>query len=112
MPPGIASPEKVETRLGTLDFFDGFPVMATGVTPAMEEKLVGRVHVAYPRGERNLASIGRYPQSFVFAVLILDQAAWSKDAPLGVHSAEDFDRTAEASICTSTRLGGRARFSW
>jgi hypothetical protein len=35
MPPGIASPEKVETRLGTLDFFDGFPVTATGVTPAM-----------------------------------------------------------------------------
>jgi hypothetical protein len=25
MPPGIASPDKVETRLGTLNFFDGFP---------------------------------------------------------------------------------------
>jgi hypothetical protein len=25
IPPGIASPEKVETRLGTLTFFDGFP---------------------------------------------------------------------------------------
>lgn len=25
MPPGIASPNKVETRLGTLNFFDGFP---------------------------------------------------------------------------------------
>lgn len=25
MPPGIASPEKVENRLGTLKFFDGFP---------------------------------------------------------------------------------------
>src|SRR5271157_3336968 len=25
MPPGIASPNKVETRLGTLSFFDGFP---------------------------------------------------------------------------------------
>ncbi len=25
MPPGIASPDKVETRLGTLGFFDGFP---------------------------------------------------------------------------------------
>ena len=24
-PPGIASPDKVETRLGTLKFFDGFP---------------------------------------------------------------------------------------
>lgn len=24
-PPGIASPDKVETRLGTLNFFDGFP---------------------------------------------------------------------------------------
>jgi hypothetical protein len=25
VPPGIASPDKVETRLGTLNFFDGFP---------------------------------------------------------------------------------------
>ncbi len=25
MPPGVASPDKVETRLGTLNFFDGFP---------------------------------------------------------------------------------------
>ena len=25
MPPGIASPDKVETRLGTMNFFDGFP---------------------------------------------------------------------------------------
>src|SRR5208283_3143136 len=25
MPPGIESPDKVETRLGTLNFFDGFP---------------------------------------------------------------------------------------
>ena len=24
-PPGIASPDKVETRLGTFKFFDGFP---------------------------------------------------------------------------------------
>ena len=29
MPPGIASPDKVETRLGTLNFFDGFPDKAT-----------------------------------------------------------------------------------
>lgn len=28
-PPGIASPDKVETRLGTLKFFDGFPDNAT-----------------------------------------------------------------------------------
>lgn len=25
MPPGVASPDKVETRIGTLNFFDGFP---------------------------------------------------------------------------------------
>jgi hypothetical protein len=25
MPPGVASPDRVETRLGTLSFFDGFP---------------------------------------------------------------------------------------
>src|SRR5512147_1467284 len=25
IPPGIAMPDKVETRLGTLNFFDGFP---------------------------------------------------------------------------------------
>ena len=29
LPPGIASPAKVETRLGTLNFFDGFPDQAT-----------------------------------------------------------------------------------
>lgn len=29
VPPGIASPDKVETRLGTLRFFDGFPDDAT-----------------------------------------------------------------------------------
>ena len=29
MPPGIASPDKVESRLGTLKFFDGFPDNAT-----------------------------------------------------------------------------------
>ena len=29
IPPGIASPDKVETRLGTLNFFDGFPDNAT-----------------------------------------------------------------------------------
>ena len=29
MPPGIASPDKVETRIGTLHFYDGFPEKAT-----------------------------------------------------------------------------------
>ena len=29
IPPGIAIPDKVETRLGTLKFFDGFPDKAT-----------------------------------------------------------------------------------
>ena len=29
MPPGVASPDKVETRLGTFNFFDGFPDNAT-----------------------------------------------------------------------------------
>jgi hypothetical protein len=29
MPPGVLSPDKVETRLGTLKFFDGFPDKAT-----------------------------------------------------------------------------------
>jgi hypothetical protein len=29
MPPGIAVPNKIETRLGTLNFFDGFPDKAT-----------------------------------------------------------------------------------
>jgi hypothetical protein len=32
MPPGVASPDKVETRLGTLRFFDGFPDQATAQT--------------------------------------------------------------------------------
>ena len=29
MPPGVASPDQVETRLGTLNFFDGFPDKAS-----------------------------------------------------------------------------------
>jgi hypothetical protein len=29
IPPGVASPDKVQTRLGTLNFFDGFPDKAT-----------------------------------------------------------------------------------
>jgi hypothetical protein len=29
LPPGVASPDKVETRLGTLNFFDGFPDKST-----------------------------------------------------------------------------------
>jgi hypothetical protein len=29
IPPGIASPDKVETRLGTLKFFDGVPDQST-----------------------------------------------------------------------------------
>lgn len=29
IPPGIAVPDKVETRIGTLEFFDGFPDDAT-----------------------------------------------------------------------------------
>ena len=29
MPPGVASPDKVETRLGTLNFFGGFPDQAS-----------------------------------------------------------------------------------
>jgi len=29
IPPGIAMPDKVETRLGTLEFYDGFPSDAT-----------------------------------------------------------------------------------
>ncbi len=29
VPPGIVSPDKVETRLGTLSFFDGFPDKAS-----------------------------------------------------------------------------------
>ena len=29
LPPGIASPDRVETQLGTLKFFDGFPDTAS-----------------------------------------------------------------------------------
>jgi hypothetical protein len=32
VPPGIASPDRVDTRLGTLQFFDGFPDNATAQT--------------------------------------------------------------------------------
>jgi len=33
IPPGIAMPDKVETRLGTLNFFDGFPDKPTRIYP-------------------------------------------------------------------------------
>jgi hypothetical protein len=33
IPPGIAAPDKIETRLGTLKFFDGFPDDATVQKP-------------------------------------------------------------------------------
>ncbi len=29
VPPGIESPDRVETRIGTLNFFDGFPDAAS-----------------------------------------------------------------------------------
>jgi hypothetical protein len=32
MPPGVTSPDKVETRIGTLNFFDGFPDRASADT--------------------------------------------------------------------------------
>jgi hypothetical protein len=32
MPSGVASPDRVETRLGTLNFFDGFPDKASAAT--------------------------------------------------------------------------------
>jgi hypothetical protein len=43
VPEAIQTPDVVETsRLGRLDFFDGMPAMATGITPAMAHSEVGK----------------------------------------------------------------------
>ena len=43
VPEAIQTPDVVETsRLGRLDFFDGMPAMATGITPAMAHSGVGK----------------------------------------------------------------------
>jgi hypothetical protein len=57
MPPGVASPDKVETRLGTLNFFDGFPDKATA------EKLWDNL------------DFQRAVQSFLLALPAVSQAA-------------------------------------
>ena len=36
--PGVDSPEKVETRLGTLKFFDGFPDKGSAVNPTTPDQ--------------------------------------------------------------------------
>ena len=46
MPPGIAVPDSVDTRLGTLHFFDGFPDKATPTssgTPSTSSALCRRI---------------------------------------------------------------------
>jgi len=57
LPPGIASPAKVETRLGTLNFFDGFPDKATA------EKLYDNL------------DFQRAVQSYLLAIPAVSQAA-------------------------------------
>jgi len=57
LPPGIASPAKVETRLGTLNFFDGFPDKATA------EKLYDNL------------DFQRAVQSYLLAIPAVNQAA-------------------------------------
>jgi len=57
IPPGIASPDKVETRLGTLHFFDGFPDKASS------EKLWDNL------------DFQRAVQSFLLAMPAVSQAA-------------------------------------
>ena len=57
MPPGIAVPNKIETRLGTLNFFDGFPDKATA------EKLF------------NNLDFQRAVQAYLLAIPAVSQAA-------------------------------------
>ena len=57
MPPGVASPSKVETRLGTLNFFDGFPDKATA------DKLFDNL------------DFQRAVQAYLFAIPAVSQAA-------------------------------------
>ena len=60
IPPGIAAPEKMETRLGTLKFFDGFPDDAT------VEKLYDNL------------DFQRAVQAYLLAVPAVNQAAMRK----------------------------------
>ncbi len=57
MPPGVAEPDKIETRLGTLKFFDGFPEKATA------EKLF------------NNLDFQRAVQAYLLAIPAVSQAA-------------------------------------
>lgn len=57
MPPGVAAPDKVETRLGTLSFFDGFPDKASA------EKLFDNL------------DFQRAVQAYLFAIPAVSQVA-------------------------------------
>src|SRR4051794_22352642 len=60
IPPGIPPPDKVETRLGTLKFFDGFPDKAT------VEKLYDNL------------DFQRAVQAYLLAIPAVNQAAMRK----------------------------------
>lgn len=66
VPPGTAAPDKVETRLGTLKFFDGFPDDAT------IEKL-------YDNRDFQHAV-----QAYLLAIPLVNQAAMRKRSDEGV----------------------------
>ena len=58
IPAGIAIPDKVETRLGTLKFFDGFPDDATVEKTLRQPGLPARC-AGVPAGPRASQSIGQ-----------------------------------------------------
>jgi hypothetical protein len=64
MPPGIAMPDKIETRLGTLNFFDGFP--------AADQD--NRFTVPVGLGMGKLVRIGRLPVKFTAEVALQHRA--------------------------------------
>jgi hypothetical protein len=76
VPPGIAAPDKVETRLGTLKFFDGFPDDAT------IEKLYDNLDFQHA------------VQAYLLAIPAVNQAAMRKRPDEGVTGTAPVGRAA------------------
>jgi len=76
IPQGIAIPDKVETRLGTLNFFDGFPDKPT------VEKIYDNL------------DFQRAVQAYLLAIPAVNQAAMRKRPDEGVTGTAPVGRTA------------------
>jgi hypothetical protein len=80
LPPGVASPDKVETRLGTLSFFDGFPDEATAekcydnldFQRGVQAYLSGLPAVSLEAIRRGLTGFGPVNQTVLTSETLLD----------------------------------------